>query len=377
VAEPTLPYTLTNGTTANASEVQANDQALLDAITDGTKDIEVAALTTTGACVFGNAAGDTVTFNGSIAATINVSANTSYDFGSSTAGMRSFYIGGSSTFTTRIIGGTQAGSLTITLPTTAGAAAQFLKTDGAGVTSWARPFSYATTAIDATLDSGTTHLDVDASGANRLITIPAASTALTGQTVWIRKTDTSFNTVTLQTGVSTTLNTLNEIVQIHCDGTAWVLLQRVIPSVWTSFTVGITGGSGNPTFHAGMTKAAYWRRVGDSIEMVMTLIQGSAGSSAGTGIYIFAPPTGVAFDTAKISAANNEVTTGLCGSAAANDAGSNYTGYCKVNSASGIVLIAGDASTTPTHISSTFIPATTAGIKYSFRATVPVSGWNG
>jgi hypothetical protein len=135
MAEPTLPYTLTNGMTANASEVQANDQALLDGITDGTKDIEVAALTTTGNVTLGNSAADLVTWNASIASHILPSANTTYDLGSSTLGYRSAYIGGSSTYTCRIIGGTQAGSFSLTLPTALPASTAYLQVSSAGAMS--------------------------------------------------------------------------------------------------------------------------------------------------------------------------------------------------------------------------------------------------
>ncbi len=51
--EPGLPYTLTNGSAADADQVQANDAALLAGITDGTKDLEIAGLTASSATING------------------------------------------------------------------------------------------------------------------------------------------------------------------------------------------------------------------------------------------------------------------------------------------------------------------------------------
>jgi hypothetical protein len=151
MAEPTLPYTLTNGTTANASEVQSNDQALLDAITDGTKDIECAALTTTGSVTLGNSSTDTVTFNASLGSHVVPATTFLYDLGSSTIGMRDVYFGSadSAARTTKIRGATVASSYTLTLPTTGGTAGHKLRTDGSGTTSWAGDIPFAITATVA------------------------------------------------------------------------------------------------------------------------------------------------------------------------------------------------------------------------------------
>lgn len=137
MAEPTLPFTLTNGTTANASEVQQNDQALLDGITDGTKDIEVMDATINGDTILGNSAADTVTWNAVLSSHVIPGTNTTYDLGSGDVGFRSVYIGGSSTFTTRLIGGTQAADIVLTLPTAVAAVRAPLTSDTAGVMYWA------------------------------------------------------------------------------------------------------------------------------------------------------------------------------------------------------------------------------------------------
>lgn len=78
MAAPTLPYTLTNGSTADASQVQSNDQALLDAITDGTKDLTFNNLTANGDVALGSSSTDTTTLNGKFSGTLQGSGHIKY-----------------------------------------------------------------------------------------------------------------------------------------------------------------------------------------------------------------------------------------------------------------------------------------------------------
>lgn len=142
MAFPSYTYTFTNGSTADATQVDQNFSDILNGISDTTKDISVKAITAAGTTTLsgdvtlGASTSNTITFNGKVGSSIPVGVNTSYDFGSATLGLRSVYIGGTSTFTTRIMGAATA-SWTLTLPTTAGTGLFFLQTDGSGVTSWA------------------------------------------------------------------------------------------------------------------------------------------------------------------------------------------------------------------------------------------------
>lgn len=142
MASPAVTYTFTNATTADGTQVSTNFTDLINGMTDGTKDFSINAITCAGAATLngnvtlGNATGDDITIGGSIAASIPVKTNTSFDLGTSTLGMRSIYIGGSSTFTIRILGPTLASSWTLTLPTTTGSSGNVLQSDGSGVTSW-------------------------------------------------------------------------------------------------------------------------------------------------------------------------------------------------------------------------------------------------
>lgn len=92
MAFPSYTYTLTNGTTANASEVMQNFNDILNGLSDGTKDANVNALTAAGTATFngnvalGNATSDTVTFTARVASGINPSTTQTYALGTSALG---------------------------------------------------------------------------------------------------------------------------------------------------------------------------------------------------------------------------------------------------------------------------------------------------
>ncbi len=142
MAFPTFTYTFTNGSTADATQVNQNFTDILNGISDTTKDISVAALTAAGTAtlsgniIFGANVTKTLTFNGSIASNVLFTANTTYNIGSATLGVLAIYIGGTSTFTTAIKSAATA-SWTLTLPTTAGTSGQVLQTNGSGTATWA------------------------------------------------------------------------------------------------------------------------------------------------------------------------------------------------------------------------------------------------
>ena len=70
MAAPSVTYTFTNSTTADADQVNTNFANLISAMTDGSKSFSIDALTCAGACILngsvtlGNATADTITANG-------------------------------------------------------------------------------------------------------------------------------------------------------------------------------------------------------------------------------------------------------------------------------------------------------------------------
>lgn len=141
MAFTTVTYTFTNGSTADATQVNQNFTDVLNGLSDTTKDFSMnngtlaGTLTCNGNVVIGSSSSKTVNFLGSLISSVPVNANATYDLGGATLGFRSIYIGSSSIFTTKITSAATA-SWTFNLPATAGTNLQILQTDGSGNASW-------------------------------------------------------------------------------------------------------------------------------------------------------------------------------------------------------------------------------------------------
>jgi len=97
MAYMTVTNTLVNGNTADAGELNTNFSDVISATSDGTKDMNINALTCAGAVAFngnmtlGNATSDTVTFTARVASSVLPSADDTYDLGSSSLQWRQLY----------------------------------------------------------------------------------------------------------------------------------------------------------------------------------------------------------------------------------------------------------------------------------------------
>lgn len=171
MAAPSLTYTLTNETTADASQVMQNFNDLLNGITDGTKDLTISALTCAGNASFqgnvtlGNGSVDDITVTGSLASTIPIKTNNSFDIGSSTLGLAGVYLGASGGFTTRLKAAATA-SWTFALPSTAGSAGQNLKNAGSGSTAWANAGASSVENLGLSVSVGSSALSIAIKGAD-------------------------------------------------------------------------------------------------------------------------------------------------------------------------------------------------------------------
>ncbi len=121
MAYKTITYTtFVNGTTSDGPSVIQNSNDILNGLSDGTKDINVAAIagtsfTNTGNTTLGNAASDTVTINGTIASHLLFTDNT-YDIGASGATRpRNLFLGGNLTVAGNTILGNASGTDTLTV----------------------------------------------------------------------------------------------------------------------------------------------------------------------------------------------------------------------------------------------------------------------
>lgn len=225
----------------------------------------------------GNATADDLTITASLASNIPIKTQTTYNVGSSTIGLQSVYIGGTSTFTTRLMSNATA-SYTITFPTTVGVAGQSLVNSGSGTLAWG-PGQRDITAKSAdyvVLDNdGNLTIAMTTGGTDRTITLPTAADN-TNRTLIIRKVDgldsdgTGKLTVAgegaeLINGSNTQLLfSADDHMHIQCDGTGWhILRMRQTEYLYnttttdadntTSFGYGPTGSQfGN--FTSGRTK---------------------------------------------------------------------------------------------------------------------------
>lgn len=315
MAFPSYTYTLTNGTTADASQVMQNFNDLLNGISDATKDISVnnvtaaGTATLSGSVVLGNGTIKTITFNGSLASSIPISTNTSFDFGTATLGLKSVYIGGTSTFTTRVMSAASA-SWTLTLPATAGTASFFLQTDGSGNAAWASPSGAALT----TQAKSTTYLALNTdsvifcSGASWTLTLYDASLAANkGKTIQIIHQGTSLTqaytlaTTSAQTigGIASSLyilQTNGESLTLVSDGANWQILDHVtlnVPQTWTpQFGYTFTVTSANATVGATYTNNGQTFTVLSTIAASTTLRMYGTGAPAASGTLTKASGTG-------------------------------------------------------------------------------------
>lgn len=124
MAFPTYTYTFTNGSTADATQVNQDFTDILNGISDTTKDISVNNITGAGTAtlngnvVLGNSSSKTINSTGTYISALVPNATNTYDFGAATTGgWRSLYLSsGAAAFTTRLVGQTTAANVTITMP---------------------------------------------------------------------------------------------------------------------------------------------------------------------------------------------------------------------------------------------------------------------
>lgn len=134
MAAPTLTYTLTNGSTADATQVMQDLNDLLNGITDGTKDLSISALTCAGTATLnghvnlGNSSADDLTITASLASTLAIKTNNTYNIGSATLGLAGLYLGnGGAGATCKLVSASHATTRTYTVPDCS-AAASFVMT---------------------------------------------------------------------------------------------------------------------------------------------------------------------------------------------------------------------------------------------------------
>lgn len=105
---------------------------IINSLTDGTKSLSIDALTCAGTATFngnvtlGNGTPDDITFTGSMASTLPIKTNNSFDIGTSQFGLAGVYLGSTGTKTVRLRGSDTTTSYTATLPAAVPASTKIL-----------------------------------------------------------------------------------------------------------------------------------------------------------------------------------------------------------------------------------------------------------
>lgn len=239
MASPSVTYTFANSTTADATQVNQNFTDLINGITDGTKDLSVSALTCAGNATFngnttiGNSSGDDLSITSSLASSISIKTNNSFNIGSATLGLASIYLGASGGFTTRLVAAATS-SYTITLPVAVPSVIKSVMTFNASGTA-----SFESRGVVSVGSQTTTYQALSSdqvilcstAGGNWTLTLPAAASN-TGQVLTIKKTTSDTNLLTVDGNASETIDGATtyvlavqyESITIVCDGSNWYVL---------------------------------------------------------------------------------------------------------------------------------------------------------
>lgn len=217
-----------------------------------------------------------------------------------------------------------------------------------------------------------------ASGASFTFTLPAAS-GMAGKIMTFIHNDSSLARIytidgnaseTINSALTAKISTIGEALTIICDGSNWFILERRIPSVWTSFTP--TG-----TWSANTTYAGQWRRVGDSMEMRAVVLTSGAPTSATLTVNL---PSNVTIDIAKLGNGSPSDDAPL-GTLQVLDAGNAaYFGTITYTTTTALRLdVVNSASTyASTAVVTQAVPITFgSGDKVGLIAKFPITNWEG
>jgi len=249
MANISVTYSFSNGTTLEASEINQNFTDIINGTSDGTKDFTISALTAGGAAQFngaatfastatfngavtlGNATSDDITFIGYVASNIEPKTDATYTLGSSAQCWRSisldnavtdggsvFFNSSSSTYLKSTADGTELdlGGFT------------YFDTNGAQIKTLASYNEAKSAAYPITDIDGVSSVYVTTSTTNRTITLPTAADN-DGRIITIKKVDSASGKVTVDGENAETidgeatidLDYINESVTVQCDQTEW------------------------------------------------------------------------------------------------------------------------------------------------------------
>jgi hypothetical protein len=313
MAAPTYSYTLTNGTTADADQVQQNFNDILNGVSDGTKDLSVSAFTAAGAATLngavtlGNGTADDITFTGSLASSIPIKTDSTFNIGSATLGLNLVYLTQNSNSVALSADASASADYTFSYPPAAGASGTHLITTGSGANVYRMPNQTVAKVADYTVTDtdGVSTVLMTTSTTDRIVTLPTAS-ANTHRRITIIKVDSASGKVTIDGEGSETIDgaVTRKIpgyaagqympITVQCDGTEWFIVDQKSETPWTDYTPPASQGFGTIA-----SVNLQYRRDGDTCSIRGWFTTGTvAASECQMGLPTGATVGGVTGDTA-------------------------------------------------------------------------------
>lgn len=154
----------------------------------------------------------------------------------------------------------------------------------------------------------------------------------------------------------------------NVSGNTSIPLKSAVDSEWTTFTPVLHATTTDPSLGTGATMEGRWRRIGDSMEISITIFFGTS-PSAGSGTYYFLPPDGYSVDTTKL--ANDDAACLGNVYLRDNSSSSTYTGSVLWASAGFIFMVSQGVGNIGN--AAPFTWAT--GDRISLSIVVPIQGW--
>lgn len=261
MAAPSVTYSFTNGTAADATEVNQNFTDIINGITDGTKDITVNLLQANGAATFngnvtlGNATGDAITFTGRVSSDIDPTNAATNTLGDATQTWRALYLdntatdggavyfdGGSTKFLKANAAGTdlQMGGFTY-----------FDLQAGASIKTFGRYLEAKSANYTITDTDGVSIIAMTTGASDRTVTLPTASDN-TGRIIDVKKVDSGVGKCTVAgtiDGETTGKNLVSQYdsIQVLSDGSVWQIIGFNLVPVRQFAAYNATSGSHGST----------------------------------------------------------------------------------------------------------------------------------
>lgn len=138
MAYVSVTNTFSNGSTANATDVNTNFSDIIAGLSDGTKAINMAAATFSGNVTLGGSSSHDLSISASLASTVAIKTTFTYDIGSATVGLRYVYLGSndSAAKSVKLAAGAVGTSYTFTFPTSGGTDGYPMISQGSGTTTF-------------------------------------------------------------------------------------------------------------------------------------------------------------------------------------------------------------------------------------------------